>query len=59
MDGSSQQSGAASRVMPKNDVDNGPASNERRERATGLDKERLLAKGNKYAYFCHYLYYLL
>nr|CAD1822941.1 unnamed protein product [Ananas comosus var. bracteatus] len=47
MDGSSQQSGTASRVMPKNDVDNGPASNERRERATGLDKERLLAKGNK------------
>ncbi|XP_072979325.1 uncharacterized protein [Typha angustifolia] len=46
IDGSSQQSGAGSRVIPKIDMDNGPLPNERRERPAGLDKERILAKGN-------------
>ncbi|XP_008787937.1 uncharacterized protein LOC103705824 isoform X2 [Phoenix dactylifera] len=46
IDGNSQLSGASSRVIPKNDLDNGSLSNERRERSAGLDKERIIAKGS-------------
>ncbi|XP_008784017.1 uncharacterized protein LOC103703090 isoform X3 [Phoenix dactylifera] len=46
IDGSSQLSGGSSRVMPRNDLDNCSLSNERRERSAGLDKERIIAKGN-------------
>lgn len=45
MDGSSQQSNSGSRYLPKTDIDSVP--NERRERHAGLDKERVLTKGNK------------
>ncbi|XP_073003559.1 uncharacterized protein [Typha latifolia] len=37
-DGSSQQSGASSRVIPKTDMDSGPLPIDRRERSSGLSK---------------------
>ncbi|KAG1369685.1 hypothetical protein COCNU_15G000510 [Cocos nucifera] len=46
IDGNSQLSGASSRVISKNDLDNGSLSNERRECSAGLDKERIIAKGS-------------
>ncbi|KAI5001607.1 hypothetical protein ZWY2020_026257 [Hordeum vulgare] len=47
MDGSSQLSSSGSRYLLKTDMDSTPLPNERRERHGGLDKERVLLKGNK------------
>lgn len=47
MDGSSQQSSSGSRYLQKTEMDSPSLPNERRERHAGLDKERVLVKGNK------------
>uniref|UniRef100_A0A0D9VAR1 Uncharacterized protein n=1 Tax=Leersia perrieri TaxID=77586 RepID=A0A0D9VAR1_9ORYZ len=47
MDGGSQQSNAGSRYLLKADIDSTSLPNERRERHAGIDKERVLVKGNK------------
>ncbi|KAB8085371.1 hypothetical protein EE612_008193 [Oryza sativa] len=47
MDGGSQQSNAGSRYLLKADMDSTSLPNERRERHLGIDKERVLVKGNK------------
>ncbi|VAH69957.1 unnamed protein product [Triticum turgidum subsp. durum] len=47
MDGSSQLSSSGSRYLLKTEMDSTPLPNERRERHGGLDKERVLVKGNK------------
>lgn len=53
MDSSPQLSGANSRSTPKNDLDSGSNTNERREHSGGLDNERIVPKGsNKYALYC-------
>ncbi|WOL02283.1 hypothetical protein Cni_G11002 [Canna indica] len=46
MDGCSQPSGTNSRGTPKNDLDSGSVSNERREHSGGLDNERVIHKGS-------------
>ncbi|CAM0885373.1 unnamed protein product [Alopecurus aequalis] len=47
MDGSSQQISSGSRYLQKMEMDSPSLPNERRERHAGLDKERVLMKGNK------------
>ncbi|KAL6853349.1 hypothetical protein ACP4OV_019378 [Aristida adscensionis] len=47
MDGSSQQGSAGSRYIAKMDVDSASLPTERRERHAGLDRDRVLARGNK------------
>ncbi|KAG8053831.1 hypothetical protein GUJ93_ZPchr0001g30177 [Zizania palustris] len=47
MDGGSQQGNAGSRYLLKADMDSTSLPNERRERHVGIDKERVLVKGNK------------
>ncbi|KAL5222885.1 hypothetical protein ABZP36_027598 [Zizania latifolia] len=47
MDGGSQQSNAGSRYLLKADMDSTSLPNERRERHAGIDKERVLVKGNR------------
>ncbi|XP_006645340.1 uncharacterized protein LOC102711847 isoform X1 [Oryza brachyantha] len=47
MDGGSQQSNAGSRYLLKADMDSTSLPNERRERHAGIEKERVLVKGNK------------
>lgn len=55
VDSCSQLSGAGSRGTPKNDLDSGSVSNERREHSGGLDNERNTSKGsNKYVLYCFY-----
>lgn len=50
LDGSSQP-GSSARSMPRNDVENVTLLNDKRDRAAGLEKERVMAKGsNKYVY---------
>ncbi|XP_018675461.2 uncharacterized protein LOC103968352 isoform X2 [Musa acuminata AAA Group] len=46
VDSCSQLSGAGSRGTPKNDLDSGSVSNERREHSGGLDNERNTSKGS-------------
>ncbi|XP_064968569.1 uncharacterized protein LOC135614775 isoform X1 [Musa acuminata AAA Group] len=46
MDSSPQLSGANSRSTPKNDLDSGSNTNERREHSGGLDNERIVPKGS-------------
>ena len=51
-DSTSQVSGGSSSIIPRHDLGNGSLSNDRRDRFSGLDKERATAKGsNKYVYF--------
>ncbi|RCV15600.1 hypothetical protein SETIT_3G069600v2 [Setaria italica] len=47
LDGTSQQNNIVSRIQSKTDVDYATQPNERRERHTGVDKERTTVKGNK------------
>lgn len=55
VDGSSQLSGGSSRIIARNDSGNASLSNDRRERSSGLDKERTAKGSNKYVFlFSHY-----
>lgn len=50
LDGSSQP-GSSARAIPRNDVENVALLNDKRDRAAGLEKERVTTKGgNKYVY---------
>lgn len=50
LDGSSQP-GSSARAILRNDVENVALLNDKRDRATGLEKERVTTKGgNKYVY---------
>ncbi|OVA06005.1 hypothetical protein BVC80_1707g111 [Macleaya cordata] len=46
LDGTSQPTSASARAVPRNEPDNVSLPNDRRERMTGLDKERAVTKGN-------------